>query len=115
MTIFFYTHIVRYIESAECMTHCAPIGDLANGAWLLSQRFCHGAAVERDQVFQGSQNVKKKKKQRLEKAKNTLLVAEVKAKAEEEKEGEEEQQEKVVNKPITTPPGVERQVHTKRL
>lgn len=88
-----------------------PLGDLANGAWLLSQRFCHGAAVERDQVFQGSP----KKKQRLEKAKNTLLVAEVKAKAEEEKEGEEEQQGKVVNKPITTPPGVERQVHTKRL
>lgn len=65
--------------------------------------------MERDQVFQGSQTAKKK---RLEKANNIIFVAEVKAKAE---AGEEEQQEKVVNKPITAPPGDEREVHANRL
>lgn len=95
------------------MTHCAPTvhpsSDLANGACLLSLRFCHDGAVKRDQVFQGSQTAKKK---RLEKANYTLFYAEVKAKAE---AGEEEQQEKVVNKPITAPSGDEREMHANRL
>lgn len=97
-----YTHCTSRVQSAS--------SDLASGACLLSLRFCHDGAVERDQVFQGSQTAKKKK--RLEKANNTIFVAEVKAKAE---AGEEEQQEKVVNKPITAPPGDEREVHANRL
>lgn len=59
MTIFLYTHIVYYrVQSAWPTVH--PSSDLANGACLLSLRFCHDGAVERDQVFQGSQTAKKK-------------------------------------------------------